>query len=180
MRAAEAAVLERLGVDASRPTIRAGTASTRGADRRRQRRREPARCCFGSASARCVSTGFVSLGYRALREFSRRDLEEICRRRGKPDRFGEILQQHDDVALGVEIVGNLAAALGARRRRRLGRRAMGITRSTSRSRGAVATALALGLVLVMRPHLGAVGRRPAVCRRLSVLHLAAVAGCWPR
>jgi CBS domain containing-hemolysin-like protein len=59
-----------------------------------------------------VSTGLISLGYRALREFSRRDLEEICRRHGKPDRFGEILQHHDDVALGVEIVGNLAAAMG--------------------------------------------------------------------
>ncbi|HMO84705.1 MAG TPA: hypothetical protein PKC18_07275 [Lacipirellulaceae bacterium] len=31
-----------------------------------------------------VATGLVSLGYRALREFSRRDLEEICRRRGVP------------------------------------------------------------------------------------------------
>src|SRR5262245_51690896 len=64
------------------------------------------------SAAALVSTGLVSLGYRALREFSRRDLEEICRRRGKPDRFGEILAEHDDVALGVEIIGNLAAALG--------------------------------------------------------------------
>jgi CBS domain containing-hemolysin-like protein len=67
---------------------------------------------FWLSAAALISTGFVSLGYRALREFSRRDLEEICRRGGKPDRFGEILQYHDDVALGVEIVGNLAAALG--------------------------------------------------------------------
>jgi len=64
------------------------------------------------SAAGLVATGFVSLGYRALREFSRRDLEEICRRRGKPERFGEILQEHDDVALGVEIVGNFLAALG--------------------------------------------------------------------
>ncbi len=67
---------------------------------------------FWISCAALVTTGLISLGYRALREFSRRDLEEICRRRGKPERFGEILQQHDDVALGVEIVGNLAAALG--------------------------------------------------------------------
>jgi CBS domain containing-hemolysin-like protein len=67
---------------------------------------------FWIGCAALVTTGFISLGYRALREFSRRDLEEICRRGGKPERFGEILQQHDDVALGVEIVGNLAAALG--------------------------------------------------------------------
>ena len=33
----------------------------------------------------------------------------------------------------------------------------------------------MGLMLVDRSHLGAVGRRPAVRRRLSVLHLAAVA-----
>lgn len=64
------------------------------------------------SAAALVSTGLISLGYRALREFSRRDLEEICRRRGKPDRFGEILQEHDDVALGVEVIGNLAASLG--------------------------------------------------------------------
>ncbi|HMP05546.1 MAG TPA: hemolysin family protein [Lacipirellulaceae bacterium] len=59
-----------------------------------------------------VATGLVSLGYRALREFSRRDLEEICRRRGVPERFGEILRRHDDVALGVEIIGNVLAAVG--------------------------------------------------------------------
>jgi CBS domain containing-hemolysin-like protein len=58
-----------------------------------------------------LATAFVSLGYRALREFSRRDLEEICLRRGQLDRFGEILKHHDDVALGVEIVAAFTTAL---------------------------------------------------------------------
>ncbi len=100
------------------------------------------------SGAALVFTGLVSLGYRALREFSRRELEEICRRRGKPDRFGEILQSHDDVALGVEIIGNLAAAFGLI----TGAAAAGaewkfsIHESLSAT---VFTALGLGLILVM-------------------------------
>lgn len=58
-----------------------------------------------------LATAIVNLGYRALREFSRHDLAEICSRRGRPERFGEILRGHDDVALGVEIVGAFMAAL---------------------------------------------------------------------
>jgi CBS domain containing-hemolysin-like protein len=98
--------------------------------------------------AALVSTGLISLGYRALREFSRRDLEEICRRRGKPDRFGEILQDHDDVALGVEIVGNMMAALGVA----TGAAWIGATWGFSIHESvtaAVATALTLGVCLVM-------------------------------
>src|SRR6185436_4018548 len=95
-----------------------------------------------------VSTGLVSLGYRALREFSRRDLEEICRRRGKPDRFGEILQEHDDVALGVEIIGNLAAALGVVTGAAWAGAQWGFSVHTSIA-AALITALATGVCLVM-------------------------------
>jgi CBS domain containing-hemolysin-like protein len=52
------------------------------------------------------------LGYRALRQFSRHDLAEICTRRGKPERFAEILRRHEAVALGVEILAGFTAALG--------------------------------------------------------------------
>ncbi|MCC6493038.1 MAG: HlyC/CorC family transporter [Pirellulales bacterium] len=59
-----------------------------------------------------LATAIVNLGYRALRGFSRHDLAEICARRGRPERFGEILRGHEDVALGVEIFGAFLAALG--------------------------------------------------------------------
>ena len=59
-----------------------------------------------------LATAVVNLGYRALRQFSRHDLEEICRRHGKPERFGEILRHHDDVALGVEMLTAFTATLG--------------------------------------------------------------------
>ena len=38
----------------------------------------------------------------ALREFSRRELEEICRRRNSDLRFSEILRLYDRVAVGLE------------------------------------------------------------------------------
>ncbi len=57
-------------------------------------------------------TALLNLGYRALRQFSRHDLAEICTRRGKPELFGKILRQHEDVALGVEILGGFTAAIG--------------------------------------------------------------------
>ena len=121
MRAAEAAVLDRLGVNARRPT--------RGGRRTRRRR--------GRGGGRCVTPDVAVVdqlaapgrrrrssasAYRALREFSRHDLEEICRRRGKPDRFGEILQHHDDVALGVEMLSAFTGVARRDRRRGLGRR----------------------------------------------------------
>ncbi len=62
---------------------------------------------IGSALVSC----FTAIGARALREYSRHDLQGICRRRGKPNRFGEILRSYDRVALGVEMVVVLAAAL---------------------------------------------------------------------
>ena len=103
---------------------------------------------FWLSAGSLVSTGLVSLGYRALREFSRRDLEEICRRHGEPDRFGDILQHHDDVALGVEIIGNLAAAFGLVTGAAWAGTEWGYSIHES-TLAATLTALGLGLILIM-------------------------------
>jgi CBS domain containing-hemolysin-like protein len=58
-----------------------------------------------------LATALLNLGYRALRQFSRHELAEICTRRGKPERFGEILRHHEEIALGVEILAGFTAAL---------------------------------------------------------------------
>lgn len=58
-------------------------------------------------------TAFAALGAQALRHFSRHDLEEICRRKGAPERFSEILREDDRVALGVESVVVASATLSA-------------------------------------------------------------------
>lgn len=47
-----------------------------------------------------------------MRDFSRHDLAEVCTRRGKPERFGEILRHHDEVALGMEMLSAFAGVLG--------------------------------------------------------------------
>jgi CBS domain containing-hemolysin-like protein len=67
---------------------------------------------FGVSCVALLATAFFNLGYRALRQFSRHDLADIASRRGRPERFGEILRQHEEVALGVEILGGFTAALG--------------------------------------------------------------------
>lgn len=59
-----------------------------------------------------LATALLNLGYRALRQFSRHELAEVCTRRGKPERFAEILRHHEKVALGVEMLGGFAATLG--------------------------------------------------------------------
>lgn len=59
-----------------------------------------------------AATAVVNLGVRALRQFSRHDLAELCTRRGKPERFGEILRTHEEVALGVEMVSAFIGVLG--------------------------------------------------------------------
>jgi len=58
-----------------------------------------------------LATGFTAIGAHALRHFSRHDLEEICTRRNKLDKFGEILRLHDRVARGVETLADLANTL---------------------------------------------------------------------
>jgi CBS domain containing-hemolysin-like protein len=58
-----------------------------------------------------LATALVNLGVRALREFSRHDLAETCRRLGKPERLAEILRRHEAVALGVEMISGFTTAL---------------------------------------------------------------------
>ena len=66
---------------------------------------------FWIATAGLVTTCLAAIGARSLREFSRHELEEICRRRKSPDRLGQILRRHDRVALGAETLQVIAAAV---------------------------------------------------------------------
>ena len=83
---------------------------------------------FFLAAAALLGTCLASLGARALTEFSRRELEEICRRRKSPQRLGEILRRHDRVALAAEtlqVVGTVVVIVAgglwlARQAARLG------------------------------------------------------------
>ncbi|MEM1335694.1 MAG: hemolysin family protein, partial [Actinomycetota bacterium] len=65
---------------------------------------------FGISCASLVAVCLSAIGARALRVFSRADLQELCDKRDRLDRFGEIVRQHDATALGVELVGSLAGA----------------------------------------------------------------------
>ena len=58
-----------------------------------------------------AATGIASLCVFALRNFSRHDLEEICRRRGRSERFSQVLRLHETVALGIEMLAILFAVL---------------------------------------------------------------------
>jgi CBS domain containing-hemolysin-like protein len=49
--------------------------------------------------AACIS----AIAARSLHSFSRHELEQICQRHGAPERFAEILRDHEHVALGVEM-----------------------------------------------------------------------------
>ncbi|MCG8451010.1 MAG: hemolysin family protein [Pirellulales bacterium] len=66
---------------------------------------------FWTSLLALAATAFASLGVRALRNFSRHDLEEICRRRGQPERFSQVLRLHETVALGVEMLAILLAVI---------------------------------------------------------------------
>jgi CBS domain containing-hemolysin-like protein len=95
-----------------------------------------------------VVTALINLGYRGLRQFSRTDLGEICERRGKPDRFAEILRRHDEVALGIEILGAFTAAVGIIAGAAAAQLEWDYTIADSWAY-LVATAAAMGLVLVV-------------------------------
>jgi magnesium and cobalt exporter, CNNM family len=66
---------------------------------------------FWLTIAGAVVSCFAAIGARALRDFSRHDLQEICQRRQDPDRFGDILRHHERVALGIEMVVVMAATM---------------------------------------------------------------------
>jgi CBS domain containing-hemolysin-like protein len=48
---------------------------------------------------------------RALRDFSRHELEELCQHRRQPERFADILRGHEHVALGMEMIAIFLFAL---------------------------------------------------------------------
>jgi CBS domain containing-hemolysin-like protein len=56
-------------------------------------------------------TCFVAIAARSLHSFSRHELEEICQLHAAPEKFAEILKCHETLALGVEVVAMLLAAL---------------------------------------------------------------------
>ena len=58
-----------------------------------------------------AATCFAAIGARALREFSRHELEELCRRRNAREVFGEILRLHERLARGIENLVVFAAAV---------------------------------------------------------------------
>lgn len=64
---------------------------------------------FWTSVGAFLATGIASLGARVLHDFSRHDLEDICRRRGQPERFSQMLRLHETVALGVEMLAGFAA-----------------------------------------------------------------------
>lgn len=66
---------------------------------------------FWTSLGALLATAFAQLGVRVLRGFSRHNLEEICRRNNRPDRFGQILRSHETTALGIEMLATLTAVL---------------------------------------------------------------------
>jgi CBS domain containing-hemolysin-like protein len=58
---------------------------------------------FWIATASAIAAGITSLAARSLREFSRRELEEVCERGERMDRFEDILHHHDRMALAAEM-----------------------------------------------------------------------------
>jgi CBS domain containing-hemolysin-like protein len=51
-----------------------------------------------------LAAGVTALAARSLREFSRRELEELAEHRQQQDRFGDILHHHDRAALSADIL----------------------------------------------------------------------------
>ena len=54
------------------------------------------------ATVGLVLTGLAATAVKAFQEFSRRELEQYCQRRKHLARFGEILDDYEEVAVGTE------------------------------------------------------------------------------
>jgi CBS domain containing-hemolysin-like protein len=67
---------------------------------------------FWLAIISVFAAGIAATASRTLRDFSRRELEELCERRQNQDRFAEILHNHERVALGVDMLVAWLAAIG--------------------------------------------------------------------
>ena len=66
---------------------------------------------FWLALVGLVTTCVTAIAVRSLAGFSRRELDDICRRRGSLDRLGQIIKRHEQVALGAQTLQVLASAL---------------------------------------------------------------------
>ena len=58
-----------------------------------------------------VVAAVTAIGARALQEFSRHELEVYCRVRKQPQLFGEVLDEHDQRALGASTMCGMAVAI---------------------------------------------------------------------
>ena len=58
-------------------------------------------------------TCFSALSARALSEFSPAELQEICRRQGKPERLGHVLRWRERVSLAMQSLRTVAMAVAA-------------------------------------------------------------------
>lgn len=58
-----------------------------------------------------IFTCLTAIGSRALRTFSRSDLKEICQRNDNQARFFQVVQTHERVSLGVDMLGAFATSL---------------------------------------------------------------------
>jgi len=65
---------------------------------------------FLLAAAGAMVTCLSGTGARSLAQFSPHELKEICRRRQSPNRLGQILRRHDQVALAAETLQVIATA----------------------------------------------------------------------
>jgi CBS domain containing-hemolysin-like protein len=65
---------------------------------------------FWLALAGLLLTCLAAIAARSLAEFSPHELKEICRRRNRPDRLGQILRRRDQVALATETLQVVATA----------------------------------------------------------------------
>ena len=66
---------------------------------------------FWTSLISLIATALANLGARALRDFSRHDLEEICARKGRPERLGQVLRLHETLSLGIEMLAIMLATL---------------------------------------------------------------------
>ena len=96
-------------------------------------------------TATLIAACLAAVEVRALADFSRSELEEICRRRKSPERLGHILRQQEEVVLTAETVQVLCSAAAVGLAMWLGLRALG----ESRLAPSYAVALALAGVLVL-------------------------------
>ncbi|TWT47319.1 hemolysin family protein [Botrimarina hoheduenensis] len=63
------------------------------------------------AAVSLAFTALASLGACALRAFSRTELQEVCERYDRPQRFTEVLRLRGQTALGIDLLAAIAAGL---------------------------------------------------------------------